>query len=137
MEHRLFFIYFLRSQSNPAKTYIGYTNNIMRRLGEHNAGQSHYTSRYMPWELRAFAHADSEVIAQTVEAYFKNTSGQEKLARFREQNPEHTNPIEGYFSSLEVGKKFGRSTFQVKEAINGTVVFTQCPENAGQDADFS
>lgn len=97
----------------------------MRRLDEHNAGQSTYTSRFTPWELRAFVQADSEEIAQTVERYFKNSSGQEKLTRFREQNPDHPNPINGYFSSLEEGKVFGRSSFKVKENI-GTPVFSSC-----------
>ena len=121
----MFFIYFLRSQANPAKTYIGYTNNIARRLHEHNSGQSAYTSRFMPWALDAAVLADSEEIAIKVEAYFKNTSGQEKFKRFAEQNPHHANPINSYFSSLTEGKKFGRASFQVKENT-GTVVFTSC-----------
>ena len=131
------FVYFLRSRANPEKTYIGYTSNLMRRLDEHNAGKSHHTSRYMPWELRAFAHADSEEIAIAVEAYFKNSSGQEKLKKFREANTAHANPIRGYFESLNVGKKFGRSTFRVKEATGGTVIFTACREDTGQSVDFT
>ncbi|MFN3828123.1 MAG: GIY-YIG nuclease family protein [Micavibrio sp.] len=122
----MYFIYFLRSQANPAKTYIGYTNNLVRRLDEHNSGQSTYTNRFRPWELRAFVHADSEEIAQTVEAYFKNASGQEKLTKFRQENPEHPNPVRGYFESLRAGKKFGRSSFQVKANENGIVTFALC-----------
>lgn len=81
--------------------------------------------------------ADSEEIAIAVEAYFKNSSGQEKLKKFREANPAHANPIRGYFESLNVGKKFGRSTFQVKEATGGTVIFTACREDTGQSVDFT
>lgn len=109
----------------------------MRRLDEHNAGQSDYTSRFMPWDIRAYAMTDSEEIAIAVEAYFKNSSGQEKLKKFREANSAHANPIRGYFESLNVGKRFGRSTFQVKEATGGTVIFTACREGTGHNADFT
>ncbi len=91
----------------------------------------------MPWDLRAYAMADSEEIAIAVEAYFKNSSGQEKLQKFREANTAHANPIRGYFESLNVGKKFGRSTFQVKEVTGGTVIFTACREDTGQNVDFT
>ena len=121
----MYFIYFLRSQSNLDKTYIGYTNNIARRLEEHNAGQSVYTSRFVPWALEALALADTQDIAVTVEAYFKNNSGQEKFKKFSEVYPGHPNPINGYFSSLTEGKKFGRSSFRVLKN-EGTVVFTAC-----------
>ncbi len=126
MRFKLFYVYFLRSLANPTKTYIGYTNNLVRRLDEHNSGQSHYTSRFMPWELRAYAMADSEEIAIAAEKFFKNSSGQEKLTKFREANPEHINPVRGYFESLEAGRKFGRSSFEVKEKSGGTIVFTAC-----------
>lgn len=125
----MFYVYFLRSRANPDKTYIGYTHNLMRRLDEHNSGQSHYTSRFMPWDIRAYAMTDSEEIAIAVEAYFKNSSGQEKLKKFRNANATHANPTRGYFESLEAGKKFGRSSFQVKEKAGGTVMFTACEED--------
>lgn len=119
------FVYFLRSLSNPAKTYIGETSNLVMRMQQHNSGQSDYTSRFMPWEVEAFVMTDTEETAIKVEAYFKNTSGQEKLKNFAAANPDHPNPKNGYFSSLTVGKKFGRSSFKVKEAT-GTAVFTAC-----------
>jgi len=31
--------------------YIGYTQNLEKRLNEHNNGKSKYTSRKMPWKL--------------------------------------------------------------------------------------
>jgi putative endonuclease len=31
--------------------YIGYTNNLERRLEEHNAGKSRYTSKKTPWNI--------------------------------------------------------------------------------------
>lgn len=120
------FIYFLRSQTNPAKTYIGYTNNFARRLQEHNSGQSIHTSRFMPWGLEALVMADTEEIAVKVEEYFKNNSGQEKFRNYAAANTGHTNPINGFFESLAEGRKFGRSSFMVKANNDGAVLFTGC-----------
>jgi putative endonuclease len=33
------------------KYYVGQTNNIERRLIEHNMGASKFTSKYKPWTL--------------------------------------------------------------------------------------
>jgi len=43
-------VYLLRSRKN-ATLYIGYTNNIERRLKEHNSGLVEYTRKYVPWEV--------------------------------------------------------------------------------------
>lgn len=44
-----YFVYVLR---NPAmKRYIGLTADISKRLEQHNAGASKWTSRNGPWEL--------------------------------------------------------------------------------------
>ena len=105
----MYFVYFLRSLSNPDKTYIGYTKCLVDRLAQHNAGQNIYTSRYVPWEIRAFLLADTEETAIEAERYFKSPSGQEKFDPFRDQE----NPFTAFFSTLQVGRKFGRSRFEV------------------------
>lgn len=46
----MFFVYVLRSLKN-GRFYIGSTNNIERRLKEHNSGRSKYTSLTFPFEL--------------------------------------------------------------------------------------
>ena len=39
------------------KYYVGSTDNPHRRLEEHNITSEHtYTSKYRPWELKAYAH---------------------------------------------------------------------------------
>jgi putative endonuclease len=43
-------VYLLRSKKNGS-FYIGYTNDIKRRLKEHNSGMVGYTRKYMPWTL--------------------------------------------------------------------------------------
>jgi predicted GIY-YIG superfamily endonuclease len=46
--------YLLRSQSNPSKTYIGYTTNPYRRIKQHNGiikGGANQTSKNRPWKI--------------------------------------------------------------------------------------
>ena len=47
------YVYILKSKLNGA-TYIGQTNDVDKRLQEHNAGLSKSTKRYMPWNLVYF-----------------------------------------------------------------------------------
>jgi structure-specific endonuclease subunit SLX1 len=48
--------YLLRSVSDPAQSYVGSTNNMARRLRQHNgelAGGARCTHRNRPWEVAA------------------------------------------------------------------------------------
>jgi putative endonuclease len=52
--------------------YIGYTNDLRKRLIQHNRGASHYTNRFKPWRLvyyEAFGKAEA---AQRREAALKH-----------------------------------------------------------------
>ena len=44
------FVYILSSKKDKG-IYIGFTNNIKRRLLEHNTKKDQWTSRKKPWEL--------------------------------------------------------------------------------------
>ena len=44
-------VYILRSKNFRRAIYIGYTVNLSARMKEHNNGLSHYTKKYLPWEL--------------------------------------------------------------------------------------
>jgi putative endonuclease len=46
-----YFLYILYSSSLD-KYYIGTTNNIERRIYEHNLGRGKYTSKGIPWEIK-------------------------------------------------------------------------------------
>ena len=46
----MYHMYLLKSQKNNS-LYAGYTNDIDRRLKEHNAGFIGYTKKYLPWTL--------------------------------------------------------------------------------------
>ncbi|HEX7017927.1 MAG TPA: GIY-YIG nuclease family protein [Patescibacteria group bacterium] len=46
----MYWIYILQSQKND-RYYIGSSNDIERRLAEHNRGKSPYTASTRPWKL--------------------------------------------------------------------------------------
>jgi predicted GIY-YIG superfamily endonuclease len=43
-------VYALRNAINN-EIYIGITNNITRRLKEHNSGKNRYTKAFAPWDV--------------------------------------------------------------------------------------
>ncbi|OGG47472.1 endonuclease [Candidatus Kaiserbacteria bacterium RIFCSPHIGHO2_01_FULL_49_13] len=46
----MFKVYILKSDVRD-RYYIGYTNNLVRRLLKHNAGSNHSTRPYRPWKV--------------------------------------------------------------------------------------
>ena len=45
-----YFVYFLKSK-NKERFYIGCTNNLEKRLKEHNLGKTKSTKPYIPWKI--------------------------------------------------------------------------------------
>ncbi|OGU66663.1 MAG: excinuclease ABC subunit C [Stygiobacter sp. RIFOXYC12_FULL_38_8] len=54
------------------KYYVGHTNNISRRLTEHNSGQNKSTKIGSPWELVYAKESDSKSEAYRFEINIKN-----------------------------------------------------------------
>ena len=77
----MYYVYFIRSQNFTEQTYIGYTNNLKRRLNEHNFGYSAFTEKFKPWELIFFAAFNNENQALNFEKYLKSGSGREFLKK--------------------------------------------------------
>src|SRR3989338_4511110 len=67
----MYYVYILKS-SSANEIYIGSTNNLDRRLTEHNNGAEISTRRYVPWSL-----------------YYYEANPTEKLARLREKRLKH------------------------------------------------
>jgi len=78
----MFYIYILFSESSRIY-YVGYTNDVERRLAEHNDDAYHkFTSKHRPWVLkRFFPVSDIRGEAVKVERYIKK----QKSRRFIEQ----------------------------------------------------
>ncbi len=74
------FVYVLESL-NYKEWYVGVTNNIERRLSEHNDGQSIHTSQYRPWKLRTYVAFNDRNRAESFELYLKSHSGRAFTAK--------------------------------------------------------
>jgi len=46
----MYFVYLLKSKKSK-KLYLGYTNDLRKRLSEHNQGFSRATKPYIPWRI--------------------------------------------------------------------------------------
>lgn len=73
-------VYVIESLSSE-KLYTGITNNLSRRLKEHNQGKSHFTKAYAPWKLiYSEQHEDYEQ-ARIREKYLKTAAGKKFLQK--------------------------------------------------------
>jgi putative endonuclease len=70
----MYFVYILKSK-NANKSYVGFTDNVTKRLIEHNSGKANYTKKYMPWEILAIEEYKTREEAVTREKYLKSASG--------------------------------------------------------------
>jgi putative endonuclease len=67
-------VYILKS-SKYRKTYVGYSNDINRRLKEHNSGKVSYTKKYKPWKIICLETYKSLTEARQRERYLKSGAG--------------------------------------------------------------
>ena len=70
-----YYVYVLRSVGCPEKLYVGHTDDMERRLGQHNAGSEVYSKRYAPWELVTYVVFSLRAKAAAFEKYLKTPSG--------------------------------------------------------------
>lgn len=66
--------YILLSKS-AKKTYVGHTNDLKRRVEEHNKGKNIFSKRYKPWIVLYNESQLSELEAIKREKYFKSAAG--------------------------------------------------------------
>ena len=74
----MWFVYVLKSIDHPF-IYIGSTNDVERRLEEHNEGLNQSTQHCAPYKLEAFIAVRTEIKARKLEKYFKTGSGKSVL----------------------------------------------------------
>lgn len=46
-----YYVYMLKSNDQKSKTYVGWTNNLKRRLSSHNSGMGAKSTRGKIWHL--------------------------------------------------------------------------------------
>lgn len=74
------YVYLLQSESD-ASYYIGYTQNLKRRIKEHNNGLNFSTKHSRPWKLIFFEGYRNNLDAKRREKYLKTSQGARLLKR--------------------------------------------------------
>ena len=73
-----YFVYVLWSQ-RLRKRYVGYTDNIGKRIKEHNSGHNKFTKGGIPWELIHYEEFDTKIDAIKKEKFLKTGVGRKYL----------------------------------------------------------
>ncbi len=74
----MYYFYVLRFKKN-GKLYYGFTNDLKRRIKEHQSGNSMFTSKNGPFDLIFYEAYLNEGDARAAEKYFKTGHGREML----------------------------------------------------------
>ena len=67
-----FYVYMLKSMGNKPVTYVGYTNNLKKRINLHNIGKGAKFTRGRKWKLIYKEKHKSKKEAISREYYIKN-----------------------------------------------------------------
>ena len=81
----MFYVYVLISLSTD-KLYIGHTNNVERRLTEHNKGKSISTRNRGPWKLIGYITLDSRSEAMRIEKRLKSFKRNDRVIAYLAKN---------------------------------------------------
>ncbi|MHB9019957.1 MAG: GIY-YIG nuclease family protein [Minisyncoccota bacterium] len=71
----MWYVYFLKSLSRPNWTYVGSTNNLDRRLFEHNSQKVSSTKHFIPLAIIYVEEYITETEARQKERYYKRWDG--------------------------------------------------------------
>ncbi len=80
--HNLIMVVYVLYSKKFNRYYIGHTNNIERRIAEHNEGISRSTAPYRPWELLATEKTSSRSEAMRIEKYLKSLKNKTRLQEY-------------------------------------------------------
>jgi putative endonuclease len=75
-------VYVLRS-SKDGKRYVGISNDVQKRIAEHNSGQTRSTKGRRPFELIYREDFKIRTEAREREVYFKTAAGRRFLAKIQ------------------------------------------------------
>ena len=74
----MYYVYILQSEKS-GQWYTGRTNDLRKRLSQHNLGQSTWTKGGVPWKLIYYEACIDEKDAQAREKYLKSGPGKAYL----------------------------------------------------------
>jgi len=76
----MYFVYAIKSNSRNY-VYVGLTNDLTRRIAEHNDGQNKTTKPYRPFKIIYTESFNTRVEARVKEKYLKSGVGKEFLKK--------------------------------------------------------
>ena len=78
----MLYVYILRSIKHPKQTYIGATEDLNKRLADHNEGRgAAHTNKFAPWEILVAIRFADHKRGWEFESYLKTGSGKAFIAR--------------------------------------------------------
>ena len=69
------YVYILLSIAHPGRHYVGFTEDLGKRLRYHNAGHVPHTAKHRPWRIKTALAFDDRDQALAFERYLKTGSG--------------------------------------------------------------
>ncbi len=75
----MFFVYIIVSETKGLRFYVGMSQDIEKRIAEHNNGRTKSTKGYRPWTLFFFESCNSRLEARKREKYYKSGVGKETI----------------------------------------------------------
>jgi len=81
----IYHVYMLKSLGKKPVTYVGYTNNLKKRVIQHNTGKGAKFTRGRKWKLIYKENFNSKKEAISREYYIKNNRALRKNIRNREK----------------------------------------------------
>ena len=74
----MYIVYAIKSEVDN-RIYVGFTDNLTRRLREHDSGKTKSTKGFRPWKLFYTERVSERMEARKREKYLKSGSGKEFL----------------------------------------------------------
>ena len=71
------YVYILQSEIEPERYYTGVTDNVIRRLKEHNEGKSIHTNKFKPWKIKTYVAFSDIRKAEDFEQFLKTGNGRQ------------------------------------------------------------
>jgi predicted GIY-YIG superfamily endonuclease len=69
------YVYILQSELDLNRCYVGITDNLERRLEEHNSGKSIHTNKFKPWKIKTYIAFSDYKKAEEFETFLKTGNG--------------------------------------------------------------
>lgn len=69
------YVYILRAKGDPTQHYVGSTEDLKRRIQEHQTATQGYTAQRTDWTLHWYCAFQEAAAARAFERYLKSGSG--------------------------------------------------------------